>query len=551
MSKDLLTVSLDVYLGADPVLCEIVPNSSCGDVDSEDLEKQPKRSRKASVKSEDISRSSASSRARHDPVSVLVKGGVAVDPSLEEPLRSNAHVLSELDTVWHVMLNQTNISMNSNKFYLIQLLKSDTEDKYWVFIRWGRVGYRGQTSLTSYENKLEEAKKFFCDKFLAKTCNEWSNRSSFEAHPGKYAIVATKFEVPTKKEEVCKPEPEVLQVSRLDWRVQSLIGLITNLQKMEEDVLQLEYDASKFPLGNLTREQIEEGYRCLKDIENAINTKKFDAVFRDSVNRYYTCIPHDFGFRAPPLIKTQEDFKKELLLLETLKDIEVSYKVLRSARESKDNRAHVDRFYDKMHCQLHPLERDNDEFKVSMVSMYLSLGHGLTHMFSMEIVNVYSVYKEDEYRRFKGSIGNSMLLWHGSRVSNFYNILSHGLRIAPPEVPLTGYMFGKGVYFADVATKSGNYCHPSNGKCALLMLSEVALGESQVLYDANYTADKLEQGKNSTIGMGRKDGVRVPLGPLEDCGGDGGRYSLLYNEYIVYDVTQIRSRYVVEFNFRL
>jgi len=43
-----------------------------------------------------------------------------------------------------------------------------------------------------------------------------------------------------------------------------------------------------------------------------------------------------------------------------------------------------------------------------------------------------------------------MLLWHGSRITNFAGILSQGLRIAPPEAPVTGYMFGKGIYFADM-----------------------------------------------------------------------------------------------------
>ncbi|PIO77061.1 Poly(ADP-ribose) polymerase catalytic domain protein [Teladorsagia circumcincta] len=153
-----------------------------------------------------------------------------------------------------------------------------------------------------------------------------------------------------------------------------------------------------------------------------------------------------------------------------------------------------------------------------------------------------------------------MLLWHGSRTSNFYNILSQGLRIAPPEVPSTGFMFGKGIYFADVASKSGNYCYPAKGKCALLMLSEVALGTPQILRDANYSADKLEQGKNSTLGLGKfrpsegnfmtmKDKVRIPLGPLEDHSGDGTQYSLLYNEYVVYDVAQVKSRYLVEVKF--
>ena len=41
-------------------------------------------------------------------------------------------------------------------------------------------------------------------------------------------------------------------------------------------------------------------------------------------------------------------------------------------------------------------------------------------------------------------------LWHGSRLTNYVGIISQGLRIAPPEAPVTGYMFGKGVYFADM-----------------------------------------------------------------------------------------------------
>ncbi len=39
---------------------------------------------------------------------------------------------------------------------------------------------------------------------------------------------------------------------------------------------------------------------------------------------------------------------------------------------------------------------------------------------------------------------NRQLLWHGSRMTNWIGILSQGLRIAPPEAPVTGYMFGKG-----------------------------------------------------------------------------------------------------------
>ena len=40
-----------------------------------------------------------------------------------------------------------------------------------------------------------------------------------------------------------------------------------------------------------------------------------------------------------------------------------------------------------------------------------------------------------------------------------YIITFQGLRIAPPEAPVTGYMFGKGIYFADMVSKSANYCN--------------------------------------------------------------------------------------------
>lgn len=71
-----------------------------------------------------------------------------------------------------------------------------------------------------------------------------------------------------------------------------------------------------------------------------------------------------------------------------------------------------------------------------------------------------------------------MLLWHGSRFSNFVGILSQGLRIAPPEAPKTGYLYGKGVYFADMAGKSAPYtCSYLSDNVGLFLLCEVALGK--------------------------------------------------------------------------
>ena len=87
---------------------------------------------------------------------------------------------------------------------------------------------------------------------------------------------------------------------------------------------------------------------------------------------------------------------------------------------------------------------------------------------------------DDESFNEMKDLGNRKLLWHGSAMSNFLGILSQGLRIAPPEAPSTGYMFGKGVYFADLISKSLQY---SVGyKSNLLILCEVALGNQLELY---------------------------------------------------------------------
>lgn len=62
-------------------------------------------------------------------------------------------------------------------------------------------------------------------------------------------------------------------------------------------------------------------------------------------------------------------------------------------------------------------------------------------------------------------------------------ILKNGLKIAPPEAPTTGYLFGKGLYFTDCVSKAATYCHANKKNPeGLLVLSEVALGTASAVY---------------------------------------------------------------------
>jgi poly [ADP-ribose] polymerase len=52
---------------------------------------------------------------------------------------------------YHAMLNQTNISSNNNKYYLLQLLEHRKGDGYAVWFRWGRVGRIAGTMPCKYQ----------------------------------------------------------------------------------------------------------------------------------------------------------------------------------------------------------------------------------------------------------------------------------------------------------------------------------------------------------------------------------------------------------------
>jgi len=133
-----------------------------------------------------------------------------------------------------------------------------------------------------------------------------------------------------------------------------------------------------------------------------------------------------------------------------------------------------------------------------MVLDYIKNTHAATHSsYSLELINLFAVDREGEAERFTKDIHNKQLLWHGSRLTNYVGILSQGLRIAPPEAPVTGYMFGKGVYFADMVSKSANYCftNPQNNT-GIMLLCEVALGNCNEKLHADYNAANLPPNKH-------------------------------------------------------
>ncbi len=135
-----------------------------------------------------------------------------------------------------------------------------------------------------------------------------------------------------------------------------------------------------------------------------------------------------------------------------------------------------------------------------------------------QVQDIFRIERDGEKDRFtkspyaKVKQSDRRLLWHGSRCTNFGGILSQGLRIAPPEAPVSGYMFGKGVYLADISSKSANYCVPSmSGDVGLLLLCEAELGQPMLeLLDSDSNAGEVAKAKGCIATWGQ--GTTAPKG---------------------------------------
>ncbi|XP_065421544.1 uncharacterized protein LOC101947346 isoform X5 [Chrysemys picta bellii] len=365
-------------------------------------------------------------------------------------------------------LGKTNLQFNNNKFYVLQLLEDDGPQSYSVWTRWGRVGRPGQHALVSCAGDLAQAKEIFTKKFLDKTKNHWAERCNFQKVPGKYDLLHMDSRPPAA-EPSCAGASQPKPASRLDPRVQALLGLICDLQAMEEIVLEMKYDTKKAPLGKLTVEQIRAGFQSLQKVEAVLRAGDTGRALLEACNEFYTRVPHDFGLRTPPLIRTWQELQEKVQLLEALGEIQIAIKLARLELHGQEHP--LDRSYRTLGCELHPLERDSAHFQV--LERYLLSTHAPTHRdYSMELLEAFTLRRAGE-PPFRASLSNRTLLWHGSRLGNWVGILSQGLRVAPPEAPVTGYMFGKGIYFADMSSKSANYCFASRQRdVGLLLLCE-------------------------------------------------------------------------------
>lgn len=489
-------------------------------------------------------------------VTVKVKGRSAVHES--SGLQDSGHILEDGKNIYNTTLNMSDLSTGINSYYILQIIQEDKGSGCYVYRKWGRVG-NDKIGGNKLENlSKSEAIQDFKRLFLEKTGNPWEawvEKHNFQKQPGRFFPLDIDYGV---NKEVSKKKSSNDARSQLPPPVVELIKMLFNVEAYRAAMMEFEINMSEMPLGKLSKSNIQKGFEALTELQNLFNCNDHNPSYKkslivDASNRFFTVIPSIH----PHVIRDEDDFRSKVKMLEALQDIEIASRLVGFDADNDDS---LDDKYKKLRCGISPLSHDNEDYR--LIEKYLQNTHAPTHTeWGLELEEVYSLEREGEFDQFtphREKLGNRMLLWHGSRLTNFVGILSQGLRIAPPEAPATGYMFGKGIYFADLVSKSAQYCYTDKkNPVGLMLLSEVALGDIYELKAAKYL-DKPPRGKHSTKGLGKKvpnesefvkwkDEVVVPCG--KPVSSKVKASDLMYNEYIVYNTSQVKMQFLLKVRF--
>lgn len=471
---------------------------------------------------------------------LTLKEGSAVDPASK--LDKEAHVYRLKETLYSSVLGLTDIERNKNSYFKLQVLQSDKVlTNFWLFTSWGRIGTTiGDTKLQAF-NSADQACAEFKKVYQTQTGNEWISEHPFKKLPGKFYPVDVNYNDNIKA--------NTTTPSHLVQKVEDLVKLLFNVKNMERAMREFKLDLEKMPLGKLSINQLQTAYFTLQELEDAVNDEKPKAELIGLSNKFFTLIPHNFGMSNAPILDTFRQINEKRDVVDSLLDIETAYAMMKEG--AKLNMNSFDAYYHQLNAEIVPLEHNSEEFQ--LIQTYaINTSQGLR----FQVVDAFKVERHGEkekYAKFK-RLHNRMLLWHGSRVTNFASILGKGLVIGQQ---VHGSMFGRGLYFADMLCKSLGYCQPDATNVCMLVLCEVALGNMLENRQANAAALPLQY--HSTKGLGatvpdpnnsrvRADGVVIPLGkPV--AGANRATVGLNYNEFIVYNSDQVKIDYLVQIKY--
>ncbi|XP_057321748.1 poly [ADP-ribose] polymerase 1-like isoform X4 [Microplitis mediator] len=442
------------------------------------------------------------------------------------------------------MFVRTDIQLNQNKYYQLEVRKHHNYDRFWLLQKWGRIGTsRGDQKLQvlSREECLGEFTKI-------------SKKKEVSCSPVDQHFSMNKDEIFHNKVDIIKTNPTE--------PVEKLMKLIYDKNILKKKFKMYKIDLEEIPIGKVTTETIECAEKLLVEIQNKFTSNQPDKIFDliAMTNKFYSLIPHAFGNKRPPIIDNNMKYRNELKKLKSLKEMNVPSNF--NNPQSENNINPLDIFYQKLNVEIKVLNRDHEHFQI--IQQYVENTHSSKHdTYIIDLLDIFFVEKHgsfhEKYEERSNNLGNKKWLWHGTSLTNISGILLNGLKIMPPEAHITGATFGQGIYFTDTVSKAANFSGTKKveNPIGILLLCEVALGNIKEC-NKNDSITRNPDGYDSIMGKGNiypnieeshttPEGIIVPYGKLSKEHRDFNNFN--HNEYIVYDPNQVKIQYLVNVEY--
>lgn len=417
------------------------------------------------------------------------------------------------------MYTMTRIGENNNKYW-----KIIQRDDFSCQVEFGRIGYDGQSKTHQFAN-ITLSDRFYTTKSREKVSKGYS----------KQEVIQTKSS--TVKVE-SNQSLKMLAESQIESNSEIVKALIRYLSEknihniLSSTTMTYNIDSGLFstPIGIVSKASIDSARTVLAEISNYVLSGKLkEPAYHSLLEKYLTLIPQNVGMRLRPesLYTSQEDLTKQNDILDAL---DASLISVQNVVESPEIQVEQPKIFDVKLFHVEDaaiIDRITKKYKSTLQRMHSSS--------DLKVKTVYSVEMPTMKSRFEltaQKLGNVKELWHGTRVSNVLSILKQGLVIPPSNAAhVCGRLYGNGVYFSDIASKSLNYSFGYwDGKAkdnnCFMFLADVAMGKEFTPTSSHTSLPK--PGYDSTYAVGGKSGV-------------------INNEMIVYSLNQINLTYLVEF----
>jgi len=165
--------------------------------------------------------------------------------------------------------------------------------------------------------------------------------------------------------------------------------------------------------------------------------------------------------------------------------------------------------------------------------------HQCSHLKVKKVFKVRIGQMDNAFKSKGARMDNIWQLWHGSQVANLLSILHKGFFVPPPQAQqCTGRMFGDGIYGSDISTKALNYAYG-------FWSARGGRDENCFMFLIDFAMGKIHTPKTDRDGPFPRRGYDSVFAKEGMASSWVGR--LKNNEMIVYDVSQINPKYLVQF----